>query len=158
MINLSIFILNVVGTLLLSVEAIKLDNFQKLAAILKKYNLILNPKIVWLDEFGNKINNQDEDENITLSKATFLKIIASFYFITLLILYLSLKTFLYFYGIALFAIGGSFVTWTLVILLFEAVISFYKFLEKKLAKGIVGMLGFGFLLISFIFQYYLTFK
>lgn len=161
MINIFILIFNIVGTLFLSVEAIKLENFQKLSHLLKKYNSIVNQKIVYVDEFGNRIEEkaiEAENEEQNLNGMSFLKMILGFYPLSLVILYLSLNEWIYNYGIVLLSILGSFVVWTITLIIFEGFILFFKFLEKKLAKGIVGITGFVILFVSFCLQYYVAIK
>jgi hypothetical protein len=145
--NLTILILNIIGTFLLSVEAIKLENFEKFRNHLRKSNSILNPKIEWVDS----------DEEVTNSYGCYffiLLVILCFSPISFLITYKLAKNHLNIYYIIGISLFGSLVIWTFIIYTFEFIIKILKMIEKNVAHGIIGIIGFLILVISFICQYY----
>jgi hypothetical protein len=143
--NQTIFILNILGTLFLSIEAIKIENFQKMINFIRGSNSVLNPKIEWTDE--TKANSSEQS-----FEANFFAFILFFGVSSYLLLsYFFIKLKLYFkIPLALF---GGFVLWTILITLNECFLWLLKIIIKNTTKGIIGLLGFIFLSVSFYLQY-----
>jgi hypothetical protein len=60
--NLTILILNIIGTFFLSIEAIKLENLERFRYRLRQSNSILNPQLEW-DESNKKQKNKCMSSN-----------------------------------------------------------------------------------------------
>lgn len=146
--NILILIFNIVGTFLLSVEAIKLENLEKCQAFLRHSNANLNPEIPW--EGSNK-------ENV-LSEVGFsgflLKILAIFFVPSFILTYLFLHKVIEMYGLFLIAIFDSYILWTILIILIEITIKILKNIVKHTERGMIGLIGFIILLASFLTQYF----
>jgi len=147
-INLAIFILNVIGTFCLSIEAMKIDNFEKIIYFIRHSNRIINPKIKWVDETKKKT------ESLSY-RIDFFVFLILFGTPAYLILSHFLKSLQLLYKIPLSFIGGFFV-WGIVVILNELVLKFLKLLIRNTTKGIIGILGFILLAISFYLQFKLT--
>lgn len=148
--NLTILILNIIGTFFLSVEAIKIENLKKLTSLLHKSNLHLNPKINWVDEntqFGFK-----EKYGCYLFMLTVIIVFSPISFILLKSL-LSVQNI---YLEIFLTVFGALVIWTFIIYLFELIIKFLLSIEKFTAKGFIGIIGFIILVSSFTLQYLFT--
>src|SRR5690606_28232426 len=145
--DLIILLLNILGTFLLSVEAIKLENFEKLRNLLKNSNSVLNPKIEWTE------SATEETTSLGCSSSIWI-IVVCFFPISFIITYSILKNHVdlyYVFGIAVF---GSILIWSFIIYIFEFIIKLLKLIEQNIAYGFIGILGFLLLVISFVLQYY----
>ncbi|WP_264529448.1 hypothetical protein [Flavobacterium sp. N502540] len=148
--NTLIFILNILGTFLLSVEAIKLDNLVRSQKYLYYSNKNLNPQITW----------EDSEKRNILSKIGCIgflsRILIIFYIPSLILTYLILDDIHEEYWICLIAIFGSFVMWTALILLIEIIIKLLKNIVNLTANGMIGIFGFIILVVSFSLQYHIS--
>src|ERR1051325_10392933 len=110
--KLSILILEILGTFLLSIEAIKIENFKNLTKFLTRSNQALNPEIKWQEETKKK-------ETIKNPTSTFflISIAILFYPPSFVILSFLLNVNLGY--IFLLSALGTFVLWTVVILINE---------------------------------------
>lgn len=152
-----ILILNITGTFLLSVEAIKLKNLRVLIGSLNKSNRILNPRIHWVE---NEVKDKDEGNEVRKNSHYGASI---FFMIVVLVFiipsYLIIQFFLPSLNIILLvsiSIFGSFILWTAVIYFIELIIVILNFIESNTKEGIIGIMGFLLLVVSFVFQYYLN--
>jgi hypothetical protein len=147
--KIALLILSLIGTFLLSVEAIKLDNLKKTVKLLKRSNSTLNPKI--------EINQFTESNSFEIHRISFsifiLIILITFYPISFLILNQIFKSEIKLIWILLFSAMGSFVVWTILVYIIEFIILIYKLIEKYTSQGIIGILGFIILAVSFILQF-----
>ena len=140
-----ILLLNIFGTLFLSIEAIKIENFEKLISFIRGSNQILNPKIDWVDK-PKKVKNRWTFEIYLLAILIIFGIPA---FLIISYLFPTLK-----YSIKIqLALLGAFIVWTLLIILNELLIRVLKLLVKNTTKGIIGAIGFILLFISYCLQY-----
>ncbi|MCM0666388.1 hypothetical protein [Flavobacterium tyrosinilyticum] len=146
--NIILLILNILGTFLVSVEAIKLDNLIKFQKYLLNSNKTLNPDIP----------GEGSGKTSILSKIGcfgFLgRIMLIFYIPSFAFAYLIFNAIVEKYGIIIIAIFGSFVVWTALIILIEITIKILKSIVKHTENGMIGIIGFLILVISFVLQYY----
>lgn len=143
--NELILILNLLGTLFLSIEAIKIDNFCKITKFIRGSNNVLNPKIEWSDKV--------DPEPIGWSfKIDFFVFILLFSVPAYLFFSYCFEALKWYYKI-LAAFFGGFILWTILILVNELLIRLLKYIVRNTAKGIIGILGFILLAICFYLQY-----
>jgi hypothetical protein len=151
----TILILNVIGTFLLSAEAIKVENLRIPAKVFDKGSARLNPQIEFVEENTNKTINTKSDSHIYHSPLflPWLTILAmgivSFFLIQHYLSDISL-----FFKIIMAFFGGL-IIWTIMIYSFKGIVIFLSIIEKKLSKGTIGIIGFILLLSSFVLQYIL---
>jgi hypothetical protein len=146
--NILILIFNILGTFLVSVEAIKLDNLIKSQSYLRNSNTKLNPEIPW-EGTGKK--------NILSEIGCFgfiVRVIMIFYIPSLIFTYLLFDSIVEIYGIVLIAIFGSLILWTVLIILNEITIKILKNIVKRTENGMIGIIGFLILAVSFVLQFY----
>lgn len=146
--NILILALNILGTFLVSVEAIKLENLIKSQKYLFNSNKTLNPHIPWEDSGKTSILSEIGCSGFLL------RILLIFYFPSFSFTYLIFNTIVENYGIAIIAIFGSFVVWTVLIILIEITIKMLKSIVKRTENGMIGIIGFLVLVISFVLQYH----
>src|SRR5580700_9460201 len=132
MMNGCILVLNIVGTFLLSVEAIKIENLIKLIEQIRRATAFLNPRIEWVDEMP-KGGKRGAGSFLFLMIAIFSPAIFT---IGLLKFYHLNKGYL-----IVGTIGGSLVFWTLLILLGGLMIKVLSYITAKTAKGTIGISG-----------------
>src|SRR5690606_8560559 len=145
--DLIILLLNILGTFLLSVEAIKLENFEKLRNLLKNSNSVLNPKIEWTESA--------KEETTSLGCFSYILIIVVCFFpISFIITYSLFKNNLDLYFVFVFSVFGSIIIWSVIIYIFEDIIKLLKLIDQNIAYGFIGILRFLLLVISFVLQYY----
>ena len=143
--NISILLLNIFGTLLLSIEAIKIENFEKIIHFIRGSNRILNPKIEWVDEMKKVQNGRSYTVDFFVFLILFgipAYLILSYFFPDLKQLFKIPLSFL-----------GAFIVWTILILANELLIKILKLIVTNTTKGIIGAIGFILLVISFCLQY-----
>lgn len=142
--NTAILILNITGTFLLSVEAIKIENLLRLIGILSKSNRTLNPQIEWREV-------KDKSWVIRDKVLFFLLLTLLFYPISFVLLYYTFEA-----GLTwslIFSIAGIFIFWTITIYFTLLLIKVFKWIEKNTSQGIIGIIGFILLVISYFLQY-----
>lgn len=172
---------DIVGALLVAVEAIKIENFRALRdrIIKKAHGYTLSPRVVFVDEAGpRRIENPQESRPSESFPGVFMALhyVAGFIFLLLLnelldgLIYTTyLKTVDWLLGlrwfwqvpVLLFAgtFGVFFVFWGLGevahMILSSALICAMKaidFIEERTPTGTVGILGFLLLAVGFLFQ------
>ena len=145
--NLTILILNILGTFLVSIEAIKIENLKKLILYLRNSNSHLNPKINCVDESTHQ--TLKEKLGCYIFIGVILLIFGPISYIILSIIFPIIKT----YWLIPLSILGAFLLWTFLIYFIELIVKFLSVIEKYTSKGIIGISGFLILVISFILQY-----
>jgi hypothetical protein len=145
--SIAILIFNILGTFLVSVEAIKLENLTKTQKFLRFSNKNLNPEIPW--EGSGKTNILNE-----IGCLGFLfRIFIIFCIPSFTLSYLYFTGVIEIYWIILIGIFGSYLLWTLLIILNEITIMILKSIVKYTEVGMIGLCGFVILVVSFVLQY-----
>lgn len=145
--KLAILLLNILGTFLLSIEAIKLENFQKLEIFFSSVNKKLNPKINWVKDDSN----QSSKGNYGCSHFLLI-IIIIFGPISYLILnniFSGLPILL----LIVISAFGAFIIWTVLIYLTQFLVTILARFERYTVKGIIGLAGFLIIITALILQY-----
>jgi hypothetical protein len=145
--NLAILFLNIIGTFLVSVEAIKIENLQRLTLLIKKSNSKLNPRIEWIDNSTNQTLKEKLGCYIFL--LIILTVFSPISFILLHTLFPTLNT----YWLLPFSGFGAFIIWTAIVYFIEHLMKSFTLIETYTSKGFIGIAGFVVLVASFILQY-----
>lgn len=127
--NYLILILNIVGTFFLSIEAIKIENFIKLIAKIRRPTNSLNPRIEWVDE-----KSKSDSKGVA---SFFMVVIAIFsppVFIVGLLLFPHFNWVYLLFG----ALFGSFMLWTLTVIFGNLLIKILTYIIAKTPKGTIS--------------------
>lgn len=145
--DLIILILNILGTFLLSIEAIKIENLKKIITFFRKTNSKLNPKIKWVDkktEFKHL-----ENYGCYIFLIIIILAFSPLSFILIDTFFPNLKIYLK----LILTVLGALIIWTILIYLIELIIKVLTSIERYTSKGMIGIIGFIILTTSFILQY-----
>jgi cellulose synthase/poly-beta-1,6-N-acetylglucosamine synthase-like glycosyltransferase len=125
----------------------KLENFIKIQKFISNSNKSLNPEIPWE---GSGITNSLNE----IGFAGFLfKMFMIFCVPSFTLSYFFFHDIIELYGVILIGIFGSYIVWSIFIILNEIVIRILKGMIKQTETGILGFSGFMILLLSFVLQY-----
>jgi len=151
--KLTILFFNIIGTFLVSAEAIKVENLRILAKIFNKGSNNLNPQIEFVD------GNSDKTFTTTNSRRFYKSVmfiplsnILLFWIFSYMVLQHLFPKLWFLFTLFISFFGGTFI-WTVLIYSFKGIVLFLSFIEKKLSRGMIGIIGFLILVVSYFIQY-----
>jgi hypothetical protein len=159
--EMTINILELIGTFFLGIEAIKLKNFENFLLYLKNNNSFLNQKIHWVEENDNKTLNKKKKTNYNFE----LLLIGLFFFSGIIyfgflfffkidilnFIHTERNNWFYLPKVILGALIGP-ILWTISIYLFELLIFLLNGLEKNTKTGVIGIFGILLFILTFILK------